>query len=241
MSPNYEYILERAASLSRVSAPRILDFGCGRGEVIEMGRQRGLEVYGVDRPGNVPSDRLKIMEGHRIPFDDAFFDVVISNQVFEHVADPPAALAEISRVLKPGGVFLALFPDSSSWFEGHIGLYFVHRMSRGLAHAYMMLCHRVGFGYYRRGKTAREWADFMLHQLETDVFYHSPNDLRRWWEDAFGAPPSPFERDFMVFRLEQSPLLSRFASWGKNLPVSSALSFVCRKRAGIVWLTPKRR
>jgi SAM-dependent methyltransferase len=166
---------------------------------------------------------------------------VISNQVFEHVAYPPKALAEISRVLKPGGVFLVLFPDSSSWFEGHVGLYFVHRIPRGLAHRYMMLCHRLGFGYYRDGKTAKQWADFMLHQLETDVFYHSPKNLRKWWQDAFGAPPSPFEQDFIAFRREESPSLSRFAALGRNPLISRLLSFVCRKRAGIVWLTPNLR
>ena len=241
MSPNYEYVLGRAISLARTPSPRILDFGCGRGEVIKLGRERGIDVYGVDRPGNVPSDRLLIMEGHRIPFDDNSFDVVISNQVFEHVADPPKALAEISRVLKPGAQFLALFPDNTSWFEGHVGLYFVHWMPRTLAHRYMMVCHRLGLGYYQEGRTAKQWADFMLHQLETDVFYHSPKDLQRWWQDAFGAAPSPFERDFMMYRLEASPSLSRFARWAKDPLIGRILSFICRKRAGIVWLASRLR
>jgi hypothetical protein len=104
-----------------------------------------------------------------------------------------------------------------------------------------MFCHHLGFGYYREGKTAKEWADFMLHQLETDVFYHSPHDLRKWWSDAFGGPPAPFEQDFMAFRLGASPSLSRFAGWAKNPLVSPVLSFVCRKRAGIAWLATQRR
>jgi hypothetical protein len=79
----------------------------------------------------------------------------------------------------------------------------------------------------------------MLHQLETEVFYHSPRDLRRWWTDAFGAPPASFEQDFMAFRLEASPSFNRFAGLAKNPLVSAALSFVCRKRAGIVWLAHK--
>src|SRR5262249_48133121 len=40
-----------------------------------------------------------------IPFDDEFFDIVHANSVIEHVADLDAALSEIFRVLKPGGVF----------------------------------------------------------------------------------------------------------------------------------------
>ena len=94
-------------------------------------------------------------------------------------------------------------------------------MPRRIAHYYMMLCHSFGFGYYRVGKTAREWADFMQHQLDTDVFYHSPKDLREWWQDAFGAaPPSPFEQDFMAFRLEKSASLSRFGNKSTDLALS---------------------
>jgi SAM-dependent methyltransferase len=243
MSPIYEYVFQRALSLTSTPTPRVLDYGCGRGEIVRHGRSQGLEFYGVDRAADSserPEAFRPLVDG-AIPFEDNFFDVVVSNQVFEHVADPPRAVAEISRVLKPGGRFLALFPDDTSWFEGHVGLYFVHWMSRSLAHRYMMFCHRLGFGYYREGKTAKEWADFMLHQLETDVFYHSPHDLRKWWSDAFGAPPVSLEQDFMAFRLEKSPSLGRFATMAKNPPVSHLLSFVCRKRAGIVWLTPRLR
>ncbi len=243
MSPNYEYVFQRALSLTHTRSPRVLDYGCGRGEIVTYGRSQGVEFYGVDMaadPSERPENFRPIKDGV-IPFEDNFFDVVVSNQVFEHVADPPKAVAEISRVLKPGGRFLALFPDGTSWFEGHVGLYFVHWMGPSLAHRYMMLCHHLGFGYYREGKTAKEWADFMLNQLQTDVFYHSPEDLRRWWSDAFGGSPASFEHDFMGFRLGASPSLSRFAGGAKNPLVSAILSFVCRKRAGIVWLATKLR
>jgi SAM-dependent methyltransferase len=241
MSPNYEYVFQRALSLSSVPSPRVLDYGCGRGEVVTLGLSRGVDFYGVDRAsdkGDRPENFRPLADG-RIQFDDGFFDVVISNQVFEHIQDPPRALAEISRVLKPGGVFLALFPDKSAWFEGHIGLYFVHWMPAGLAHRYMTLCHHLGFGYYREGRSAKQWADFMLHQLQTDVFYHSPSDLRAWWARAFGGNPRPAEKDYMQFRFQESPPLRGLASLAQLPLTSDALAFVCRKRAGIVWMTTK--
>lgn len=52
----------------------------------------------------------------RLPFDDDVFDLVVSHEVFEHIADVPAAVAEVRRVLKPGGlayVNIHLFPSIS--------------------------------------------------------------------------------------------------------------------------------
>ncbi len=243
MSPNYEYVFQRALSLSPVTSPRVLDYGCGKGEVVTHGREAGYEFWGVDMDA-VASERpeaFRPLSDGRIHFDDNFFDVVISNQVFEHVDDPPKALAEIARVLKPGGVFLVLFPDKSAWFEGHVGLYFVHRMAVKLAYRYMMLCHRLGFGYYHEGRSAKEWADFMSHQLATEVFYHSPADLRRWWKGALGGSPQSAEADFMTFRLSASNRLRPLAGLARIPGASMLLYLVSRKRAGIVWITEKSK
>jgi len=233
MSPNYRYVFERALSSTSSPRPRVLDYGCGRGEVITFARSQGYEFFGTDRdaPASERPEFFRPISGTTIQFEDNSFDVVISNQVFEHVQDPPAALREIARVLKPGGTFLALFPDRSAWFEGHVGLYFVHWMPPKLARPYMKACHRLGFGYYRQGKSADEWADHMAHQLATDVFYHSPRDLKRWWKEAFGSTPISVEADYMTFRLGRS---ARFVG-------GAILSFVCRKRAGIVWETKQAR
>ncbi len=59
---------------------------------------------------------LRCLSVAALPFDDASFDVVISNAVFEHLPDVPAALAQVARVLKPGGVChigIHLFPSLS--------------------------------------------------------------------------------------------------------------------------------
>jgi len=237
MSANYEYVFSRAMTFAGKPSPRVLDYGCGRGEVVNLGRSRGYEFFGVDRdaPANERPEFFRPLDGAKIQFEDHFFDVVISNQVFEHVERPKDALREIARVLKPGGVFLALFPDRSAWFEGHVGLYFVHWMGPRTARFYMETCYKLGFGYFREGKSAKEWADFMSHQLATDVFYHSRSDLRMWWEEAFGSQPLPIERDYMMFRLGPA---SRFV---KGPVFSPLLSFVCRKRAGLVWQTVQAR
>src|ERR1700761_6392863 len=126
MSLNYSYLLERALASTCASAPTILDFGSGQGQFIALALENGVDVYGVDVAGIETSDRVRLIVEDRIPFADCSFDVVISNQVFEHIRHPRGFISEIHRVLKPGGTFIALFPDNTVWFEGHVGLYFVH-------------------------------------------------------------------------------------------------------------------
>ena len=86
------------------------------------------------------------IHGTRADFPDAHFDLVLSNQVLEHVTDPEAVIADIGRLLKPGGTLIAAFPVVSTWYEGHLGLYFAHRLPRGsLRHARLSLLTVLGW------------------------------------------------------------------------------------------------
>lgn len=78
-----------------------LNFGAGRSAHVE--RVVNLDVY--------PGDNVDVVyDGGAIPFKDATFDVVISQEVFEHIADPQAALDEVARVTKPGALFFLQLP-----------------------------------------------------------------------------------------------------------------------------------
>jgi 2-polyprenyl-6-hydroxyphenyl methylase/3-demethylubiquinone-9 3-methyltransferase len=97
---------------------KTLDVGCGGGLLAEELARLGCDVTGID-----PSEKsLETARAHartagldieyrqgtgeRIPFPDGAFDVVYCCDVLEHVADLGKVVSEISRVLKPGGVFL---------------------------------------------------------------------------------------------------------------------------------------
>ncbi|HEX8053693.1 MAG TPA: methyltransferase domain-containing protein [Thermoleophilaceae bacterium] len=96
---------------------RILDVGCGPGYyVAELAEEVGPDgtVTGIDQSPAmlaVARDRCKSLPGTSfgegeataLPFDDASFDAVLSVQVMEYVPDVAAALAEVHRVLRPGG------------------------------------------------------------------------------------------------------------------------------------------
>jgi ubiquinone/menaquinone biosynthesis C-methylase UbiE len=99
---------------------RVLDIGCGpgfqTGEIATVVGPNGW-VAGVDisdaglatarhrSAGQTYTAWIDFMEGDAIalPFPDASFDAAVATQVYEYVADVPAALAELHRVLRPGG------------------------------------------------------------------------------------------------------------------------------------------
>jgi arsenite methyltransferase len=117
-------ILRRRAlvreALDASSGDRVLDAGCGPGfyaaEILEQVGPEG-SVVGVDRSEPMLALAAKRCEGHAnvafergdvtaLPVADADFDRALSVQVLEYVADIPAALAELRRVLRPGGRLL---------------------------------------------------------------------------------------------------------------------------------------
>ena len=97
---------------------RVLDLGCAGGFMAEALAARGAVVTGLDpataavKAGRARSrmtgSRIDYLVGmgEQLPLKDAAFDVVVCVDVLEHVRDLAAVIAEIRRVLRPGGLFL---------------------------------------------------------------------------------------------------------------------------------------
>ncbi len=93
---------------------RVLDLGCGAGGSVDVFRARdpAVQWVGLDVPGS-PEARertrqdacFETFDGISMPFEDASFDLVYCKQVLEHVRHPEPLLAEVHRVLTPGGWF----------------------------------------------------------------------------------------------------------------------------------------
>lgn len=109
----------RSAIIKNLSPrSRILDYGAGRGYVSEMNfKEVCASVSGVDPDAAVLQNpflhdaKLLDLDTGKIPYPDGSFDLVFADNVMEHIADPAVVLAEIFRVLKPGGLFLAKTPN----------------------------------------------------------------------------------------------------------------------------------
>jgi SAM-dependent methyltransferase len=113
---------------------RVLDVGCGDGQIARMLAAGGASVVGVDPTWNQISIAAERGGGpvyaraaaHELPFADASFDAVIACLVFEHIDDVDGAIAEVARVLEPGGRFCFLLnhpllqTPGSGWIDDQI-------------------------------------------------------------------------------------------------------------------------
>jgi SAM-dependent methyltransferase len=120
-----------------IASGRVMDLGCGAGDSVEQFRNVNPSVdwvgADIERSPEVASRRrtdapFVVFDGVRLPFDDGSFDAVYCKQVLEHVRSPAPLLAEVARVLSPGGVFcgstsqLEPFHSFSTWNYTPYGL-----------------------------------------------------------------------------------------------------------------------
>jgi SAM-dependent methyltransferase len=143
---------------------RVLDLGCGGGRHAFEAHRRGAHVVALDRSSGETKDAAEMLAAMRLageapaaalgtavngdalalPFADGRFDRVIAAEVLEHVPDDAAALAELVRVLRPGGTLAVTVPR---WFP--------ERVCWALADEYHAPAVPGGHvRIYRRGKLA---------------------------------------------------------------------------------------
>jgi ubiquinone/menaquinone biosynthesis C-methylase UbiE len=195
---------------------KILDYGCGRAEIVEEGLKQDLDIVGVEafyegnqskkvvkQKGLLNSFVFPLGTNFEIPFPPDTFDLIISNQVLEHVEDIDYTLKEIQRVLKSTGTFITIFPHLSVWREGHCGIPFSHWFnSRSPSrYPYMRFLRLLGFGYNKAGKTSLEWVKFYMNYLDKFTYYRKlPVIHKAFLRNNFTFKSN--EINYMKYRLE---------------------------------------
>jgi SAM-dependent methyltransferase len=116
-----------SAAESRLQG-RVLDDGCGVGMYVEHLAAYGGRVFGIEyelsraAQAHQRSPGVLSAAGEHLPFPDNTFDLTLSHEVLEHVADDRQAAAEIVRTLRPGGRLVLFVPNRGYPFETH-GIY----------------------------------------------------------------------------------------------------------------------
>jgi len=106
---------------------RLLDIGCADGYFLKKVADSlpGTKIYGVDvsekliRAGKLkyPEINFVVADAHDLPFKNKEFDLVLSTESLEHFLSPPKALAEMKRVIKPGGKIIIELDSGSLLFR----------------------------------------------------------------------------------------------------------------------------
>ncbi|HWC10036.1 MAG TPA: methyltransferase domain-containing protein, partial [Acidimicrobiales bacterium] len=125
------------ARLGLGAGDRVLDLGCGGGRHAFEAHRRGASVVAVDRSPAEATGCARLMaamraageassvalgtaltaDGLALPFPDGAFDRVVAAEVLEHVVDDARAMAELARVLRPGGTLAVTVPR---WFPERV-------------------------------------------------------------------------------------------------------------------------
>jgi SAM-dependent methyltransferase len=114
---NANDVLDRLENFGKPNG-KLLDFGCGWGFFLGCAKERGWDIFGLEPlPAHAVYTRAKF--GATVvtdtlrdeTFEDDFFDVITSIQVFEHLLYPSEDLSKLYRTLKPGGIIVIEVPN----------------------------------------------------------------------------------------------------------------------------------
>jgi 2-polyprenyl-3-methyl-5-hydroxy-6-metoxy-1,4-benzoquinol methylase len=117
------------STLARLPKGKLVDVGCGDGEMLQFAIQMGWDGFGLELdPQAISAGRKKgitVLEGGYEVLDNypSLFDCIICSHVLEHVHDPLVALEKMMCALKPGGVLLLSCPNSKSKAGQYFGVH----------------------------------------------------------------------------------------------------------------------
>lgn len=193
--PLLRHLTDKVLGLLDVPAGRVLDVGCGAGRVSIALARRGFQVDALDIASDVVEQARQLADrfGVRVNFSsgdftqkdpgfpDASYDVAVCSEVLEHVGPWKEILANIARILKPGGLLLLTTPNDPKQFSvldeyaGHVRRFRWEELASGLSRFDVLEAFTVGFPITR----AIHWT---YTHVALPLFFrsrHRPDDMWR--------------------------------------------------------------
>jgi SAM-dependent methyltransferase len=186
---------------AQTGAVRLLDAGVGRGRtrryLAPLGLADRVAFHGIDlapdlgvRCHDAAAWRLvRANVARPFPWRDAAFDIVVCEQVLEHVNDPESAVREIARCLRPGGLLVAgvpTFPAGAAWLRDRVAPH-AHAAS-GREHGHVRTFTKGGFAALVRAGGAFDVRSVRGFRSFSGGIAGPLEDFRWWWRAnaAFG-------------------------------------------------------
>jgi SAM-dependent methyltransferase len=219
MDINYEYFLNYIKTKPSWKNLIILDYGCGRGEIVRLLRSHQIECYGTDLydalNASLPNVRDLLRKGYVKPLrkDGAIpfpikFDIIISNQVIEHISKLNSTFDHLIESLHPYGIMYHHFPTQETIREGHIGIPLAHQIPNSQLRFYYTLCLRFfGLGSYKQDLSIWDWTHQKLAYLDSDCFYRKYSFISHLIQKKHKFIIRPKEIEYIRFRCREYPLL----------------------------------
>ncbi len=204
----YEQVRPEVAALVPPECRRVLEVGCGAGELGRLLRTRGYHVTGIELVPEMAErarrglDRVETadVESDGFPFPPASFDAIVFADVLEHLVDPWRVLREAADVLADGGVVVASIPNVQN-------LDVLRRLLRGR------------WDYRERGILDRGHLRFFTLHTIRDLFTQAGLTLehvghryrRNWWREMLclltvGRARAFWTRQYLVVGRKRAPL-----------------------------------
>ena len=164
-SPGIARLTHAVRHLEPLAGRAVLDLGCGVGWGGQVAHDGGaalvvgldLSVTAIDLAATTPPGPVWLLgDGGRLPFADGSFDRLLSFGSLEHFPDVPAALAEVRRTLRPGGIAVVVVPNFYVRTEQPVELRLSQRGWTALFATAGLTVTRVGAD---RGPSLRCWRE----------------------------------------------------------------------------------
>jgi len=196
--------LSDAIGFDRFAGKTVLDVGCGVGNDLAKFAAAGATVTGVDlaeRSIQLAKDNFRFrglqgefhqMNGEQLGFPDDSFDAVFCHTVLHFTPNPEAMIAEIHRVLKPGGEAIVMTVNRNSW------MIFLHKvMKTELDHLDAPVFHTYSISEFERMLSAFRDVRMVVHRFPVRTKVHEGLKARMFnllFVDLFNAVPRSWVR-----------------------------------------------